>query len=429
MWKLVILATAMALTGCGGGAMSAKEEIAVATSITMQLEKTILPSLVEGHFDAQGNTYVVVSGWYISSLAGPPVKILKINPDGTHQDSTRAILGSEFSISVMYPLVADFNNDGVDDIFFMGFTDQPGTGYNLSVAFISRPGQPHARYDYEPRVWSHTSLAVDLNNDGFKDVINGMGQAYINDGTGQFTFQNIVGVSDWDGSGLCAGDFDGTGTSIVSTDGWFSIQDNKIVKVNADFSVTVKATLPMPWFDRGNISSGDYSHDVSCVTGDLNNDGLLDIVVIGADNRPGAASGATTKGNVVQVYLNRGNWQFDDATDTAGIGYHPVHSSYTPRVFDFNGDGRLDIWLMNWDWDGTTANQLWLNKGGAQFEQRQNSWIENKLQQFALLMSTDSKERGIMLPVKVGGKWVAVYTAQVMLKRISVTSTLTDWQF
>lgn len=429
MWKLVILAIAMALTGCGGGAggMSAKDEIIVASSVQMSLSETVLPSLVEGRFDAQGNTYVVVSGWYIGSLSAPPVKVLRINADGTSTDATRAILGSEFAISVMYPLVADFNNDGIDDIFFMGFTDQPGTARNPSAAFISRPGQPHARYDYPAEVWSHSSLAVDLNGDGFKDVVNGMGRAYINDGTGQFTYLGINGPG-FIGSGVCAGDFDGTGTNIVVTDGWFDMQDTTIVKVNSDFTATVRATLPMPWFDRTNTSTDEYSHDISCVTGDVNNDGLTDIVVVAADSRPAVRNGLAPKGNIVQVYINRGNMQFDDATDTAGIGYQALHSSYTPRLIDFNGDGRLDVWLMNWDWDGASANQLWLNKGSGIFEQRQSTWIEDKLQQYATLMSANSKERGIMLPVKVGSKWVAVYTAQLR-NRISVTSSLTNWQF
>ena len=434
MWKLVILAVAMALTGCGGGGGGAganqtpsNSPILAATLVTSILTTvSIVPSLVPGKFDNQGGSYVIMSGWYVGSLSAPPVKIIKIDTNGTATDATVTVLGSEYSISVAHPVVADFNNDGIDDIFFLGFTDSPGTGLNPSSVFLSRTGQAHQKIELGSQVWSHSNIAVDLNNDGYLDVIDAMGQAYINNGGTGFTYQGIADAGIL-GSGICAGDFTNSGTkAVVVTDGWLTQQDTTIVNVNADFTTTLLATLPMPFFDRNNANwdgatANEYSHDVSCITGDVNNDGKIDIVMVSADNRP-----ITGRGFVVQVYLNQGNLQFVEGTDS--IGYQPLHSSYTPRFFDFNNDGKLDIWLMNRDWSGTSANQAWINSGSAMWTQSKANDIENLLSKFTADREADYRERGVMIPVKVGSAWNMVYTTQIYNK-IFLGYSVTQWTF
>ena len=429
---LVILALAMALTGCGGGGGSAgssntNSPVLAATLVTSTpTTVSIVPSLVAGKFDNQGNSFVVMSGWYVGSLAGPPVKIVKIDANGTATDATVTVLGSEYSISVAHPVVADFNNDGIDDIFFLGFTDSPGTGSNPSAVFLSRAGQSHQKIELGYQVWAHSNIAVDLNNDGYLDVIDAMGQAYVNNNGTGFTYQGIndAGVL---GSGICAGDFTNSGTqSLVVTDGWLTQQDTTIVSVNPDFTTTLLATLPMPFFVRNNSAwdgaiANEYSHDVSCITGDVNNDGRVDILMVSADNRPN-----TGRGFVVQVYLNQGNLQFVESTDS--IGYQSLHSSYTPRFFDFNNDGKLDIWLMNRDWSGTSANQAWINSGSASWTQSKATEIENVLSKFTNDRGADYRERGIMIPVKVGSAWNVVYTTQIFNK-IFLGYSATQWTF
>ncbi len=91
--------------------------------------------------------------------------------------------------------------------------------------------------------------------------------------------------------------------------------------------------------------------------GDINNDGLSDIYVSSNfdDNK---------------LYLNKGNWEFEDITQKAGVkGQHKWSTGVT--FADVNGDGLMDIYVCNsgnraTDTEGTKddrANELYINTG------------------------------------------------------------------
>ena len=125
---LVISALAVALTGCGGGGGGSGSSTSSVTSTNVTSAASIsstsaassshpfIPSLATGDFKGDGSTYVVLSGWAVGTTV-PSVKIYKVDVTGA-TDSTTDILGGTFSLSVHYPLIADFNRDGIDDIFF-----------------------------------------------------------------------------------------------------------------------------------------------------------------------------------------------------------------------------------------------------------------------------------------------------------------------
>lgn len=427
MFRSVIPAALMlaaALTGCGGGgggsADPSAQTAAAAVVKTFNLGATALqtifvPSLVQAKLDATDAQYVIMSGWHVGSLAAPPVKIYRVPSSGDPVDATVAILGSEFSWSVEHALVADFNGDGIDDIFFGGFTDAPGTSNNASTAFMSRAGQSHLQVTVSGLSWSHGIIAVDFDRDGDLDVLNASGRAWINDGQGNFTF---VSYNDFPGgSGVCSGDFENNGhVQIVLTDSYDGLIDNYIVEYNTVTQTwTKRYTLPTPVLDRYNTSLIDeYSHDVSCVVGDLDSDGKKDIVIISANNSPQVLAGTQPHGTQVQIYRNLGNMTFEDATATDGIPYQTIHSSYTPRLIDFNGDGRLDLWLMNADWQGVSANQVWLNQGNLAFKQARVADIN--------ALSTTA----IMLPLLQNGRWNIVY-ANTSYTDVTVKLIATQW--
>jgi len=463
MRKLVILAAmAMALTGCGGGggggANTTKYDIHETATIettgntltatntartllsimgSITTNNAFIPSLASGEFTGDGKKYVVLSGWINASTTAPSVKIYQLNSDGTSIDATSSILGGAFAISVNYPLIADFNRDGIDDIFFPGFTDGPGVAENVSVAFLSRSGQSHLRVDVPGLTSSHASVAVDLNNDGYLDVINSMGYMWINNRANGFANQvkfNYTSVADpIGGNGICSGDFDGSGqVQLVVTDimanGELPIQDTYIFKLNSSMQPTKVGVLPVPYFDRTSTTT-EISHDVSCVVTDLNNDGRQDIVVVSANNSASVQQGLAPHSSVVQVYLNQGNFVFTDATDTALSGYTSnVLSSYTPKIIDFNGDGKPDIWLMDWDNQGVSANQIWINNGSAVFAQKNRNSIESMISEFKILTSGESGHLGIMLPIKIDGKWNFVVTDKKDLRTFVGYGT-TQWTF
>ncbi len=117
-------------------------------------------------------------------------------------------------------------------------------------------------------------------------------------------------------------------------------------RANIDFINNIEENVDF------NILTYEYLYNGGGVaTGDLNNDGLADIVF---------------SGNMVRsrLYLNKGGMKFEDVTDK---------SSFTDRIkwktgvvmSDVNGDGLLDIYLC-YSGPGTDeerANQLFINQG------------------------------------------------------------------
>ncbi len=89
--------------------------------------------------------------------------------------------------------------------------------------------------------------------------------------------------------------------------------------------------------------------------GDINNDGLLDIYFTGnqVDNK---------------LYLNKGNWIFEDITNAAGVACKGVWSSGANFV-DINGDGLLDIYVCKaGSPEGDRRyNELFINQGDLSF--------------------------------------------------------------
>jgi hypothetical protein len=85
--------------------------------------------------------------------------------------------------------------------------------------------------------------------------------------------------------------------------------------------------------------------------GDVNNDSLPDIYF-------------TANMGKNRLYLNRGNWQFEDVTELAGVGGTKQWSTGVAMA-DVNGDGWLDIYVCNsGDVEGDNReNELFINGG------------------------------------------------------------------
>jgi enediyne biosynthesis protein E4 len=99
-----------------------------------------------------------------------------------------------------------------------------------------------------------------------------------------------------------------------------------------------------------------YYNGGGVATGDINNDGLPDIYFT-----------ANSKGHN-KLYLNKGNFQFEDITDKAGVaGTSDWCSGVT--MADVNGDGLLDIYVSAVaNHHGLQGrNELFINKGNGSF--------------------------------------------------------------
>lgn len=97
--------------------------------------------------------------------------------------------------------------------------------------------------------------------------------------------------------------------------------------------------------------------------GDINNDGLLDIYFTGnlVDN---------------QLYLNKGNWTFENITNKAGVACKNVWSSGVTFV-DINNDGFLDIYVCKAgppSDKNNRHNELFINNGDLTFTEKSKEY-------------------------------------------------------
>ncbi len=96
--------------------------------------------------------------------------------------------------------------------------------------------------------------------------------------------------------------------------------------------------------------------------GDINNDGLLDIYFTGnqVDNK---------------LYLNKGNFVFEDITEMAGVSCSGVWSTGVTFA-DVNADGWLDIYVCKSGPPGgkNRHNELFINNGNLTFSESARTW-------------------------------------------------------
>ncbi|MFZ9044622.1 MAG: VCBS repeat-containing protein [Cyclobacteriaceae bacterium] len=136
----------------------------------------------------------------------------------------------------------------------------------------------------------------------------------------------------------------------------------------------------MQFVDRAGSAGIDFSNDLfytedfnpytyksffnggGVALGDVNNDGLLDIYLTGnlVDNK---------------LYLNRGNWQFEDITEKAGVACKGVWSSGATFA-DIDGDGLLDLYVCKSGKPegGIRHNELFINNGDLTFSEEARTY-------------------------------------------------------
>jgi hypothetical protein len=106
-----------------------------------------------------------------------------------------------------------------------------------------------------------------------------------------------------------------------------------------------------------------YYNGGGVATGDINNDGLPDIYFT-----------ANSKEHN-KLYLNKGNFQFEDITDKAGVAGNSDWCSGVTMA-DVNGDGRLDIYVSAVaNHHGLKGrNELFINNGNGTFTESAAKW-------------------------------------------------------
>jgi hypothetical protein len=279
---------------------------------------------------------------------------------------------------------ADFDRDGLVDLYVANYLrfdratakrrGDPSCQYK-GVAIFCGPGglEPEAdvlfrnvgggRFhdvtkewgaDSAPPSYSLGTLVVDLNRDGFMDLLvandTQRNYAFLNAGGKRFEeaglflglAYNDYGVAQA-GMGLASGDLRGTGEDAIFVT---NFEDDTNTLYLRDGELYVEGTHPAglggPSYKQ--LGWGTFFFDAE-------NDGDLDLFIANGHVAPQADSMRSSLGyrQANQLFLSDGAGRFTDASRSAGPGLAVVESSRGAAAGDLDQDGDLDIVVSNID--------------------------------------------------------------------------------
>jgi protein involved in polysaccharide export with SLBB domain len=239
--------------------------------------------------------------------------------------------------------VADFNEDGLNDIAFS--VEKESSGIRL---WINQPNRAWKQENGPTKLNQYQNIkTADVNSDGHMDII-----------AANSTEASNAGVQVWLGNGK-GGWIAESGPTILGRYMDVAVADfNKdglpdIVGAGWGISGTLRVWLgdgTGRWFSISPINNGSY-YGVSVV--DLEGDGNLDILA------------ATHKGGI-QIYVGDGQGNFSWIEKGLGEGQIEEKSFWKAASVDLDGDNRKDIIASSLDSLGLMA---WLNDGKYSWKQ------------------------------------------------------------
>jgi len=311
-------------------------------------------------------------------------RLYRNNRDGTFTDVTvkAGVQGSGYNMGVA---VADYNNDGHEDLFVVGVHGNQLYRNNGNGTFtdVTREAGLAGPGSLGRPAWSVGACWIDYDNDGLLDLFisnycdwepgsdplcGGMAQQaraychpdryraqtmqlYHNNGDGAFTeitkkqgLPELVGK----GMGLAVADFAGDGRP-----GIFIANDNarnlllrnrgkRFEEIGIDAGVAFNG-------DGRNISG------MGADFGDINGDGLPDIVMTGLKNE------------TYEVFLNQGKGAFEDGSARTGLlNESRLWNGWGCGFADLDNDGWPDLFVAGGGLDTADAqpNRIFANRGG-----------------------------------------------------------------
>jgi hypothetical protein len=235
-------------------------------------------------------------------------------------------------------VAADLNGDGWQDLIVAIYstnsvavllnTTEPGS---LSASFT-------AAQDFATGTGPKSACAADINGDGKPDLVvanstnNNVSVLLNTASTGaalaSFSAQQTFAVGSGPQSVACA-DFDGDGhTDVVAANGAFGANTVSLLRNTTPRGATTASFAAQQTFATG---FGPYF----VATGDLNGDGVPDLVVANvSDNSVSVLLNTTPRGATTYSFTTQ-------LTFATGTGPNEI------RLADFDGDGRADILVAN----------------------------------------------------------------------------------
>jgi hypothetical protein len=254
--------------------------------------------------------------------------------DGTFLEDTVDLPGG--ALNTRSVAIADMNNDGLLDIVVGNYDSQK----NKLIINAGDGNFLEDAVDLPGGVQNTYSVAIaDMNNDGLLDIVVGnydsqKNKLIINAGDGNFLEDAVDlpgGVQNTLSVAIADMDNDGLLDIVVGNANY----NNQLI-TNAGDGTFLEDAVDLP---------GGVQTTISVAIADMNNDGLLDIVI--------------GNWNKNQLIMNAGDGTLEDAVDLPG----GVQTTISVAIADMNNDGLLDIVIGNWN-----KNQLIMNASDGTLE-------------------------------------------------------------
>jgi len=218
---------------------------------------------------------------------------------------------------------ADVDNDGLQDILVPNNRSGPSAfcmsvDHSVRVAINNGDGTFQTDYGVDVEPLPEMAVGTDLNGDGKTDLVTGSIQIAVRLGTGGGAFAPAV-FSNARATRLKAVDVNADGHTDVATAD-LSTSTAYVLRNDGSGALSQIASY------TGEQISG-YADDFALDLGDLDGDGILDLVV------------ANPSGNNVGVHFGTGGGMF--AAEQLRYGTHGCLTDV--RVADMNGDGKPDL--------------------------------------------------------------------------------------
>ena len=322
-----------------------------------------------------------------------------------------AVPNVAFSPATNYPAnaftsvaVADFNNDGKPDLAV--------AGGHAAVSVLLGTGKgafgPFTNYNWDTFHQTATGLAAaDFNSDSNVDLVVIQGGTVTNvmvlrgDGTGRFT--SLTNYTIPYCSKLVTGDFNGDGkTDLVL--GRSTTNSITVLLGNGDGSFTLGNSYAPGAVDYLIADDVNGNGKLDLVAGRVGAGGTVEILVLGGNgdgsfgtirtnvgpfgsaalaglaladlNNDGQRDIAIRehKSGVAWIWLGLGDGTFLSATNlSAGFLAQAVNAGVA--VGDVNGDGNLDLVVLNNGYPGPSYTVVWLGDGAGHFTGSGSFWV------------------------------------------------------
>ncbi|MBS4062745.1 MAG: T9SS type A sorting domain-containing protein [Bacteroidetes bacterium] len=365
------------------------------TELNHTFTSTWYGAAVWADYDKDGNMDFFANGWRSAggSTSLPSAFLYRNNGDGTFSEITTSII----PLGAATASWGDFNNDGYPDLAVAG-----NSGSSVYATRIYRNNGDGTFTDIQAGLTPVITPSIawgDLNNDGFQDIIvvggnnasEGTSKIYLNNGNETFTeiASGLVSVTN---GAVAIGDLNNDGWADIVIAGRIGSFDYTAkVYMNQGDAVFTEMPVALEPSRYSSISLADYSGDGfldiliagsnnsdvlqtrlykniqgtsfqfvptpmtgiiqgSVAFGDMNNDGLIDVILTGSN----VSTGAT---RVTEIYLNQGN---DVFTKYLGFAFPGLRRS-SAYWGDYNNDGKLDVLVSGYFNVGDFHTKIYTN--------------------------------------------------------------------